>query len=185
MEIAFKIIELGILIFTLFFAWKLFDFSKKSGGGFSFKVREFVELKVEPSKVVVEKGVKREAELDKTEKLPADYVYLNHVVFLREHRQAEFQSRTGLNGIPHYDIRIILNSYYKGALENVKYVEYFLHKSYPEPIQCRSQKSNNFLLKELAYGEYVLQAKVYLNDRPEPILLQRYITLEHNGNFNS
>lgn len=28
MEIAFKIIELGIVVFTLLFAWKLFDFSK-------------------------------------------------------------------------------------------------------------------------------------------------------------
>lgn len=38
-----------------------------------------------------------------------------------------------------------------------------------------------FLLKELANGEYVLMDKVYLKDRKEPVLLQRYTTLWESG----
>ncbi|WP_166638725.1 pYEATS domain-containing protein [Paraglaciecola marina] len=184
MEHIFKLFEFLIIVSALIFAWNLLTFAKKSGSGFSFKVNEFVELSVEPSKVAFESGEVQKTELNTSQKLPADYVYLNHAAFLREHKQAEFQERTGLEGLPHYDIRVKLDSYYKGALDNVKYVEYFLHESYPEPIQSRSQRQNNFLLKELANGAYVLQAKVHLNDRHEPILLQRYITLNPDEYFN-
>lgn len=182
-EVVFKIIEFCLIGFALFFAWNLFLHSKNSGGGFSLKVSEYVELSVEPASVAIGAGQPAQTELVEAEKIPADYVFLNHISFLREEKQAEFQARTGLTGIPHYDIRVVVDSYYKGALDRVKYVEYFLHKSYEEPIQTRSQKQNRFLLKELANGEYVLQAKVYLRDRQEPFLLQRYITLSLDKNY--
>jgi hypothetical protein len=37
------------------------------------------------------------------------------------------------------------------------------------------------MLKELANGEYVLVAKVFLRDRKSPLILQRYITLWKEG----
>lgn len=114
------------------------------------------------------------------EALPADYLYLNHTSFLRPEIQDEMQARTGWIG-NHYDIRVIVSSYYAGALERVERVEYLLHESYEEPIRTRRSRSDCFLLKEIANGEYVLLARVYLRKRPEPILLQRYLTLWESG----
>ena len=114
------------------------------------------------------------------DKLPLDYYFLNHTSFLRRNMQAEFQQRTGVPR-DHYDIRVIVDSYYRGALERIDQVEYILHQAYPKPIQYRRNPADKFLLKELANGEYVLMAKVFLNDREEPVLLQRYITLWNSG----
>jgi transcription initiation factor IIF auxiliary subunit len=76
---------------------------------------------------------------------------------------------------------VIVDSYYRGALARVSRVEYILHQAYPEPIQVRSNARNRFMLKELANGEYVLVAKVFLRDRKSPLILQRYITLWKEG----
>lgn len=113
--------------------------------------------------------------------IPADYIYINHTSFLRQEKQEEFQLKTHISGFPHYDIRVIIDSYYRGALERIKYVTYFLHQSYPEPVQTRSNKNDHFCLKEVANGEYVLTAKIYLKDLEKPIILQRYITLWTSG----
>jgi hypothetical protein len=43
------------------------------------------------------------------ERLPADYLYINHTSFLREDKQSEFRSRTGARDLPHYDIRVIVD----------------------------------------------------------------------------
>ncbi len=118
--------------------------------------------------------------IDSKSKLPADYLYINHTSFLREECQSEFQKRTGFS-LPHYDIRVVLDSYYRGALDRVIRVEYILHKGYPEPIQVRVNRKEKFLLKEVANGEYVLQAKVYLVGEKQPIILQRYVSLWKDG----
>lgn len=112
--------------------------------------------------------------------MPLDYYFLNHTSFLRKEKQKEFQERTGAP-LPHYDIRVIVDSYYQGALDRIDCVEYVLHRAYPNPIQYRRNPEDKFLLKELANGEYVLMAKVFLKDRKEPVLLQRYITLWETG----
>ncbi|MCC6322734.1 MAG: hypothetical protein IT438_15000 [Phycisphaerales bacterium] len=108
--------------------------------------------------------------------LPSDYLYLVHTSFLRPQMQAEFQRRTGVL-LPHYDIRVKLDSYYRGGLDRVSYVEYVLHTSFPDPIQRRYGAADNFELKEVANGEFVLAANVYLKDLKHPLVLQRYITL--------
>ena len=81
----------------------------------------------------------------------------------------------------HYDIRVIIDSYYKGALERINFVQYYLHRSYPEPIQTRSRMEDKFCLKEIANGEYVLVAKVFFKDFDAPLILERYITLWDTG----
>ncbi|MDF1697636.1 MAG: hypothetical protein P1U56_17455 [Saprospiraceae bacterium] len=112
--------------------------------------------------------------------LPTDYFFINHTSFLRPEKQEEFMQRTNVNR-PHYDIRVIIDSYYRCALEQIKYVQYYLHKSYPEPIQTRSNRSDNFCLKEVANGEYVLTAEIHLKNTTRKILLERYITLWESG----
>lgn len=115
-----------------------------------------------------------------TDPIPVDYVFLNHTSFLREAMQQQFKEKTGVDR-PHYDIRVIVDSYYQGALERISHVEYILHQAYPEPIQVRSQSRDHFLLKELANGEFVLVAKIFLCDQKQPLILQRYITLWKDG----
>lgn len=115
------------------------------------------------------------------EKLPADYFYLNHTSFLRKELQEEFQRRTGVRDLEHYDIRVIVDSYYSGAMDRIEKVEYILHEAYPHPIQVRTNKNEKFLLKELANGEYVMFAKVYILRHQNPIVLQRYIGLWKDG----
>lgn len=112
--------------------------------------------------------------------IPSDYIYLVHTSFLRLDKQAEFKARTKVAS-PHYDIRVKTESYYRGAMDRVAYVEYFLHKAFPDPIQSRYHKEDGFELKEIANGEFVLAAKVYLKDRREALILQRYITLWPSG----
>jgi hypothetical protein len=120
----------------------------------------------------------RQADLDA---LPFDYFFLNHTSFLRPEKQAEFRSRTGVPR-DHYDIRIIVDSYYKDAHKRIDRVEYLLNPAYPEPLRLRRNRNEKFLLKELANGESVVIARVYLHEKPdEPIFLQRYIDLWHEG----
>jgi uncharacterized protein (DUF2249 family) len=118
----------------------------------------------------------------KDEVLPFDYYFLNHTSFLRREKQEEFQRRTGVP-LDHYDIRVVVDSYYKGALDRIERVEYQLHDSDPKPVRVltASDRPQKFLLKELCNGEYVLQAEVFLKDRNKPIALERYITLSETG----
>ncbi len=118
--------------------------------------------------------------IPKQDQLPSDYVYLNHTSFIRENMQEEFHKRTGVQ-LPHYDIRVIVDSYYSGAIDAIERVEYVLHEAYPNPIQVRTNRANKFLLKEVANGEYVLLAKVSFRNRKQPTVLQRYITLWKDG----
>ena len=94
--------------------------------------------------------------------------------------QAEIRRKTRVDR-KHYHIHVIVDSYYKDALNRVDYVEYILHKAYPEPLRRRSDVTDKFMLIEMANGEYVLFARVYLKDIEEPIVLSRYITLWDTG----
>ncbi len=162
------------------------------GGVFRFGVKDLAEFSIEPARGLrppsdaveearsqLTKGVDQEFSAPAGEP-PLDYYFLNHTSFLRKDMQAEFQRRTGVPFL-YYDIRVIVDSYYRGALERIEQVEYILHSAYPHPVQYRRSSQDKFLLKELANGEFVLMAKVYLKDRKEPLLLQRYITLWESG----
>ena len=162
------------------------------GSAFRFGVKNLAELSIEPSKGLRPPSAETEGEHPQLvqdlpdvtqgvqEILPFDYYFLNHTSFLRREMQEEFRRRTGVT-LDHYYIRVIVDSYYRRALERIEYVEYVLHSSYPQPVQIRRNPEDKFLLKELANGEYVLMAKIYLKDRKEPVLLQRYITLWDSG----
>lgn len=160
------------------------------GGKFHLKVQD-VEVEIAPAEgirppsgeVVGDRAQSKDVDQPSaapTAKLPLDYYFLNHTSFLREDKQEEFRRLTGVP-LNHYDIRVIVDSYYRGALDRIDCVEYILHRAYPNPIQYRRNREDKFLLKELANGEYVLMAKVFLKDREEPVLLQRYITLWESG----
>ena len=124
--------------------------------------------------------------LDPKEKLPPDFLFLNHTSFYLDkkdkHRkeQEEIRQKTKVDR-KHYHIHVIVDSYYEGALDQIDHVEYILHKAYPEPRRIKSNREQNFLLKEMANGEYVLSAKVFIYGRDHPIHLFRYMTLWDTG----
>lgn len=114
---------------------------------------------------------------------PTRGLFLNHTAFLREDRQEEFRARTGIP-LDHYDIRVVLDAEEPAMLDSVSHVEYILHPAYPVPVQVRTaerDRRTKFLLKELANGEYLLRAKVYMINGSAPICLERYITLWRSG----
>jgi hypothetical protein len=109
--------------------------------------------------------------------------FLNHTSFLRLDRQAEFRERTGVP-LDHYDIRVVLDAEDPAMLDQVSRVEYTLDPAYPEPVRVRTaqrDRQSQFLLKELANGEYLLRAAVHLKSGGTPIQLRRYITLWRSG----
>ncbi len=132
------------------------------------------------SGVVAADGIAELPPVSSGSPIPSDYIYLVHTSFLRPDKQAEFRARTHIS-VPHYDIRVKAESYYAGALDRIRHVEYLLHKSFPNPIQARYDRADGFLLREIANGEFVLTAKVYLKDEREPLVLPRYITLWPEG----
>lgn len=138
-----------------------------------------LELKVEPSRVnIADLEEKIEFSISKEEKIyPVDYFYLNHTSFFRKDKQKELQNKTGIHDVKLYDVRIKIFSYYSGALEEVEKVQYFLHNSYENPVREVYDSKTNFELKELAFGEYVLSAKIYIRNVGEPFIVQRYISL--------
>jgi hypothetical protein len=113
---------------------------------------------------------------------PLGGYFLNHTSFLRRGRQSEFRKRTGVP-LDHFDIRVVLDAEDPELLDSVERVEYTLHAAYPEPVRVRTShdRPTKFLLKELANGEYLLRAKVYLTNVREPLSLERYITLWRSG----
>ena len=109
-------------------------------------------------------------------------LFLNHTSFLRPEKQAEFRRRTGVP-LDHYDIRVVVDAEDDAVLDEIERVEYLLDEGYPEPIRVRTARDRRerFLLKELANGEYLLRAKVFLRGKAAPVLLHRYITLWPSG----
>jgi Cdc6-like AAA superfamily ATPase len=69
----------------------------------------------------------------------------------------------------------------ENVLDQIDYVTYYLHSSYPNPVRVIRNRSERFKLKELAYGSSTLKAEVKLKDRQEPIMLSRHITLSETG----
>lgn len=112
--------------------------------------------------------------------IPPDYYFLNHTSFLRKSKQEEFITRTGVYA-PHYDVRIIVDSNDPQALDRIEKVEYILDPTYPTNVYWSTDRAQKFLLKELANGESVLQARVYLRGGGPAISLQRYLTLWESG----
>ena len=106
--------------------------------------------------------------------------FVNHTSFLRPDKQEEFFRLTRVHA-PHYDIRVIVDSFDDPELLGVNFVEYHLDPSYPDPIREVRDRETKFLLKELANGEYLLRADLHVQGEPEPVRLYRYLTLWQSG----
>ncbi|HEX2721648.1 MAG TPA: pYEATS domain-containing protein, partial [Gemmatimonadaceae bacterium] len=108
--------------------------------------------------------------------------FLNHISFLRPEKQQEFRERTGVQ-LDHYDIRVVVDAEHPELLDSIERIEYTLDPAYPEDVRVRTARDRRtkFLLKEIANGEYVLRAKVFIRGEPKAIELERYLTLWRSG----
>jgi hypothetical protein len=75
--------------------------------------------------------------------LPCDYYFLNHTSFLRPGKQEELRRLTGVP-LNHYDIRMVVDSYYRGTLDRIDRVEYILHSAYPSPFHTAAIEKTSF-----------------------------------------
>jgi len=131
---------------------------------------------------VVGRIEKDRPDTENTNGINQDAYYLNHTSFLREEKQQEFRLRTGVP-LDHYDIRIVVDAYDERDLNQIERVEYTLHPAYDEQIRIRTKRERpqKFLLKEIANGEYLVLAKIFVKGRQEPLQVHRYITLWESG----
>ncbi len=79
-----------------------------------------------------------------------------------------------------YVIQVIIQASID-VLDRIEYVKYSLHPSYPNRIQTTTDRTHQFQLKELAWGEFNLKAAVKIKQQEEIINLTRYINLSETG----
>lgn len=106
-------------------------------------------------------------------KLTKEYFALIHSSWRYPKKDLEFKRRM-------YGIQVILQAQPE-VLDEVEYVTYHLHESYPNPLQTKQDRKRNFELKELAWGEYLLKADIKVKGMDEPFHLDRYINLTETG----
>ena len=123
-------------------------------------------------------GVNRYLGLDppvEGELVQAKHLALIHSSWRVPDRDSEF------GGLKMYRIHVIVYGTAQ-ALDRIDKVEFILHPSYRERSrQTGGERSRCFELKELAYGETVVEAHVKLKNQIESIRLRRYINLTETG----
>ncbi|MGW3202138.1 caspase, EACC1-associated type [Streptomyces sp. NPDC001118] len=81
------------------------------------------------------------------------------------------------NGRPYFRIRVYIASFETTDLDRVTRVEYHLHPTFPEPDRTVTDRSTDFGMVVLAWGEFNLTADVYLAGRRAPVRLERYVNI--------
>jgi len=69
-------------------------------------------------------------------------------------------------------------------LDEVAYVEYHLHPSFPNPIRRVKKRKDGFLLTAKGWGVFELRAKVVFNSDKKPRILKHSLEFEvstHDG----
>lgn len=74
-----------------------------------------------------------------------------------------------------YRLRIFLETDPSVSLSRVSKVVYHLHPTFPNPEQEVTDPETQFELVTYAWGQFNLKAEVYLRDRTEPLMLERYL----------
>jgi hypothetical protein len=144
----------AVALVALFALRNLIRIAISEGSRFHLKLDRLAEVAIEPAQGIRppsgssgETASHTPRDVDpkrhKQDTLPFDYFFLNHTSFFTAERQEEFRKRGG-HQLDYYDIRIIVDSYYRGALASVIRVEYVLHEAYPQPIQIRTNATEKF-----------------------------------------
>jgi hypothetical protein len=116
-----------------------------------------------------------------------DAIYrLQKNIFL-VHRAIKTSELHERNGLPIYDISIYLVGHKNyGALNDVKYVEYYLGEYFKSPLSKYGAKfvvknsKDGFAVRTTAYGPVLCQARIYFHDGTS-VIANRYIDFEGSG----
>lgn len=111
------------------------------------------------------------------EKITENNIALIHSSWRYQKKDKEFRQKM-------YVIQILVQAN-DDVLDKIEYVKYSLHPSYPNPIQTKTDRRNQFQLKELAWGEFNLKAEVKIMDQEEVVNLTRFINLTETGEYLS
>ncbi len=111
--------------------------------------------------------------LNKDNVITKDYFALIHSSWRYPKKDKEF-------GRKMYCIQVILQAQPE-VLDKVQYVKYYLHPTYPNPVQTRQDRSKYFELKELAWGEFIMKAEIKIKDKENLLEIERYINLTETG----
>lgn len=106
------------------------------------------------------------------EKITADHVAIIHSSWRYPKKDREFNKRM-------YCFYAIIQGNPE-VLDRIESVRYIL-PGWPNPEQVVTDRSSNFKLKELAWGEATLYAKVKIKNQDEVVELNRYINLSETG----
>jgi hypothetical protein len=107
------------------------------------------------------------------EKINENHLALLHSSWRYAKKDIEFGKKM-------FVIQVIIQAN-EDVLNKIEYVRYLLHPSYPNKVQIKTNRSNHFELKELAWGEFNLRSEVKIKGQDEVITLSRYINLVETG----
>ena len=63
-------------------------------------------------------------------------------------------------------------------LDEVEWVEYILHPTFPNPVRKIKDRDTNFRLESRGWGEFNIKVHVYLDDRDDPLKLEHWLELD-------
>jgi hypothetical protein len=63
-------------------------------------------------------------------------------------------------------------------LDEIEYVEYILHPTFPKPVQKISDRSTNFRFDARGWGEFSVKVRVHREDDDEVIVLDHWLELD-------
>ncbi len=69
----------------------------------------------------------------------------------------------------------------EGELDEIAFVEYHLHPSFPNPIRRIKMRSGGFPLKSKGWGVFELTAKVVFQDGRRPKVLKHWLEFSDDG----
>lgn len=84
-------------------------------------------------------------------------------------------------GYQEWDWSIFLEDDGTGEIENVLFVEYILHPTFPNPMKIKTNKDRKFILHTSGWGAFEVKAFVH-TVQGEKIKLIHHLSLERNPN---
>ena len=79
-----------------------------------------------------------------------------------------------------YGLQVIIQGQ-PHTLDRIEFVTYYLHPDYKETVQTKYDRSRNFELKELAWGESIIRAEVKIKGQEKRVKLSRFMNLSDSG----
>lgn len=91
----------------------------------------------------------------------------------------QIRNKWSFDGNKRWDWTAFIDDGGSGELDEIKYVEYYLHSSFPKPVRRIKTRSNSFALETNGWGMFWIRAKVF-KDSGESKHLEHWLVLERD-----